>query len=84
MHLVGGTTTLETRTGGIGVNAVIRVEQGKCSDTDYVVHFPVPMREAWENVVCTCSVQLLFREEAEVEEWCATRGIANGDVRPVE
>lgn len=53
-------------------------------DTDYVIHFTVSMRSVWDNVIYTCSVQLLFRNEAEVDEWCATRGIPKGDVRPIK
>ena len=84
MHLVGGTAILETKTGAIGDSVSVRVENGKLLDRDFVVHFPVPMRQAWDNVLYTCSVQLLFREGKEVDEWCATRGIAKGDVRPIE
>ncbi|HRN62950.1 MAG TPA: alkylmercury lyase family protein [Luteimonas sp.] len=82
-HLAGGNATIETRTGAIGEHATIRIENGKLLDTDYVIHFPIPMRQAWDNVVYTCSVQLLFRDEAEVDAWCATRGIPKGDVRPI-
>jgi hypothetical protein len=42
------------------------------------------MSNAWDNVIYTCSVMLLFRNEAEVDEWCSTRGIPKGDVRPIE
>ncbi|KAK0647140.1 putative transmembrane protein [Cercophora newfieldiana] len=84
MHLVGGTATLETRTGAIGESATVRVENGELLDTDFVVHFPVPMRRAWDNVLYTCSIQLLFRDESEVDEWCDARGVAKGDVRPIE
>ncbi|HRO53294.1 MAG TPA: alkylmercury lyase family protein [Alicycliphilus sp.] len=83
-HLAGGSATIETRLGAIEDHAVIRIENGKLLDTDYVVHFPIPMQQAWDNVVYTCSVQLLFRDEAQVDEWCATRGILKGDVRPIE
>lgn len=83
-HLAGGSATIETRLGAIGEHAAIRIENGKLLDRDYVVHFPIPMRQAWDNVVYTCSIQLLFRHEAQVEEWCATRGIPKGDVRPIE
>ncbi len=83
-HLAGGTATIETRTGAIGEHVTIRIEDGQLLDTDFVIHFPIPMRQAWDNVVYTCSVQLLFRDEAEVDAWCATRGIPKGDVRPVE
>ena len=52
-------------------------------DADFLVHFPVPMTRAWDNVIYTCSVMLLFRTEEEVNHWCATRGVARGDVQPV-
>ncbi|KAK9445340.1 hypothetical protein VB005_00449 [Metarhizium brunneum] len=84
MHLAGGTSTLTTRTGAIGDEVSVTVRDGQLLDTDFVIHFPVPMRHAWDNVIYTCSVQLLFRNEAEVDEWCATRGIAKGDVRPIK
>jgi hypothetical protein len=84
MHLVGGTSAFTTRIGAIGDNVTIRVEDGKLLDKSYVIHFPIPMRQAWDNVIFTCSVQLLFRNEAEVDDWCSTRGIRKGDVRPIE
>ena len=80
----GGSATIETRLGAIDDRATIRIENGKLLDTDYVVHFPIPMKQAWNNVVYTCSVQLLFRDEAQVDEWCTARGIQKGDVRPIE
>lgn len=82
--LAGGSATIETRLGAIDDHATIRIENGKLLDTDYVVHFPIPMKHAWDNVVYTCSIQLLFRDEAQVDEWCASRGIPKGDVRPIE
>lgn len=84
MHLAGGTGTFRTRIGAIGDEVTVSAKDGKLLDTDYVIHFPVPMSRVWDNVVYTCSVQLLFRTEAEVDEWCASRGIAKGDVRPVQ
>ncbi len=82
-HLAGGTALIETRIGALGDHAIIRIENGKLIDTDYVVHFPIPMRKAWDNVIYTCSVMLMFRNEAQVDDWCASRGIAKGDVRPI-
>lgn len=82
-HLAGGTATIETRMGALDDSATIRIENGKLLDTDYVVHFPIPMRNAWDNVLYTCSIMLLFRNEAQVDAWCAARGIPKGDVRPI-
>ncbi|CRG87509.1 hypothetical protein PISL3812_04527 [Talaromyces islandicus] len=76
--------TLTTRLGAIGDEVTISVENGRLLDRDYVIHFPIPMRNAWDNVIYTCSVMLLFHNEAEVDEWCSTRGIPKGDVRPIE
>jgi hypothetical protein len=83
-HLAGGTATIETRIGAIDDYATIRIENGKVLDTDYVVHFPIPMRNAWDNVIYTCSIMLMFRSESQVDDWCETRGISKGDVRPIE
>lgn len=83
-HLAGGTATVETRVGALDEHATIRIENGKLIDTDFVVHFPIPMRRAWDNVIYTCSVMLLFRNEAQVDDWCIERGIPKGDVRPIE
>jgi len=83
-HLAGGTATIETRLGALDDPTTIRIESGELIDTDFVVHFPIPMRQAWDNVIYTCSIMLLFRKEAQVDEWCATRGVPKGDVRPIE
>ena len=53
------------------------------SPSDLVVHFPIPMTRAWDNVVYTCSTMLLFKDEAGVDEWSARHRIARGDVQPV-
>ena len=83
-HLAGGTATIETRVGALDEQVTIRIIGGELHDCDYVVHFPIPMSRAWDNVIYTCSVMLLFRNEAQVDAWCETRGIAKGDVRPLE
>jgi hypothetical protein len=83
-HLAGGTATIETRIGALDEPVTIRIVDGELHDSDYMVHFPIPMSRAWDNVIYTCSVMLVFRDEAQVDAWCATRGIAKGDVRPIE
>lgn len=82
-HLAGGTATIETRLGALDESVVVRIENGTIVDSDYVVHFPVPMRHAWDNVVFTCSVMLLFRDRAQVAAWTASRGLPQGDIRPL-
>ncbi len=83
-HLAGGTATVETRLGALDEQVSIRIENGRVIDMDFVVHFPIPMRHAWDNVIYTCSIMLLFRNEAQVTEWSAARGLPKGDVRPIQ
>ncbi len=84
VELLGGTATIATQLGWSGNPAKLRVEQGKLLDTDYVIHFPVPMAQAWDNVVYTCSMMLLFHDSDAVAAWCDRHGKPQGDVRPVE
>ena len=51
-------------------------------DAAYVVHFPVPLRKAWNNVIYTCSMMQFFETPSDVAAWCEERGVALGDVRP--
>eukprot|EP01116_Phalansterium_solitarium_P003537 TRINITY_DN14352_c0_g1_i1.p1 TRINITY_DN14352_c0_g1~~TRINITY_DN14352_c0_g1_i1.p1 ORF type:complete len:266 (-),score=60.77 TRINITY_DN14352_c0_g1_i1:936-1733(-) len=86
VQLAGGTGVVRTTSGALGDDPIsIRFESGRlmADDGTCVVHFPVPMLRAWDNVVYTCSVMLMFRDEQQVDQWCATRGIAKGDVRSV-
>jgi len=83
-HLAGGTAVVETRLGAVDEHVAIRIENGRVVDTNFVVHFPIPMRHAWDNVIYTCSMMLLFRDEAQVTAWSAARGLPKGDVRPIQ
>ena len=84
VYLAGGTATIETRLGALDDYVTIRIEEGSLIDTDLVVHFPIPMRKAWDNVIYTCSIMLMLRNESQVDDWCASRVIHKGDVRPIE
>jgi hypothetical protein len=83
-HLAGGNATIETRLGALGEHVAIRIEHGKVIDTDFVVHFPIPMRHAWDNVIYTCSIMLVFRNDTQVSEWTDARRLPKGDVRPIQ
>jgi hypothetical protein len=39
------------------------------------------MARAWENVVYTCSVMLVFQNEDQIENWCRRHGIEKGDIQ---
>ena len=82
--LAGGDVDIESRIGGIDEMVRIQIGNGAVVDKDFVVHFPIPMQKAWDNVVYTCSVMLFFRSRVQVEEWCAERGVPVGDILPIE
>jgi hypothetical protein len=75
--------TISTTTGAEGESVELAIVNGKVTNTDYLVHFPVPMTKAWDNVVYTCSLMLLFRNELEIDSWCKRHQIRKGDVEAV-
>lgn len=74
------TTTL----GAAGKQVEVHIRDGQVVEQDYRVHFPIPMRRAWDNVIYTCSVMLLFESEAEIDAWSQQHGIARGDAQPIQ
>jgi len=82
--LVGQPCTIFTALGAETEQVALKVEDGALSRTDLVVHFPIPMAQAWENVVYTCSTMLLFKDEKQVDAWSALHRIPKGDVQPVD
>jgi hypothetical protein len=83
-ELAGGTATITTALGAVGRQVTVRIDRGNLLDRDYVIHFPIPMAKAWDNVVYTCSMMLFFETEIDVDNWCAKRRKPKGDVRPIE
>jgi len=41
------------------------------------------MKNAWDNVIYTCSNMLLFDSEREIDHWCRRHRIQKGDVQPI-
>ncbi len=83
-ELAGGSAEIATTLGAEGEPARVRIAGGRLLDPGYVVHFPIPMTRAWDNVLYTCSLMLLFESEPAVDAWCRRHGQPKGDVRPVE
>ena len=46
---------------------------------EWLVHFLVPARDAWENVAYTCSNMLLFSSRRRIEEWRERNGVKPGE-----
>jgi len=47
---------------------------------EIVAHLPVPVTRMWDDVVLTCSSQLLFCNRAHVADWLARTGMREGAV----
>ncbi len=73
------TTTL----GANGKQIDLHVQEGEVVETDLLVHFPVPMRNAWDNIIYTCSTMLLFENEKQIDAWCRRHRIHKGDIQPI-
>ncbi len=81
--LVDEDVTIATSLGAEGSPVEIRVSNGAVCPEDLLIHFPIPMRRAWDNVVYTCSNMLVFANNPQVDDWCARHGIPKGDVQPI-
>ena len=74
------TTTIGAKTKQIEIN----IRNGEIQEKGYYIHFPIPMKNAWENVMYTCSTMLVFENEAQIDEWTTRHHIPKGDVQPLE
>jgi hypothetical protein len=71
------------RLGGERDEALVVVDDGRVASEDLLVHFPIPARDAWANVVHFCASVLPFRREADVDGWCARHAFPRGDLQPM-
>ncbi|MEM7102744.1 MAG: alkylmercury lyase family protein [Bacteroidota bacterium] len=74
------TTTLGAQTKQVEINIV----NGKVLEEDYIIHFPIPMKKAWDNVIYTCTNMLIFENEKQIDKWSAQHNIPKGDVQPIK
>ena len=81
--LVEGPARIHARYGGEGVPATIACDGTDLSPADPVVHFPVPVARAWDNVHRFCGSTLVFPAAAAVDAWCERHGQPRGDVQPL-
>ncbi len=82
--LLGGNVTITTTLGAHDQPVTINITDAAISPDSLLVHFPVAMKHAWDNVIYTCSTMLVFDSETAIDAWCARHGIAKGDVQPIE
>jgi ribosomal protein S18 acetylase RimI-like enzyme len=81
--LVKEDVTIHTRLGGESSEAQVVVRDGRLLTDERVVHFGLPARHAWDNVVHWCATVLPFARAEDVAPWSARHAIPRGDVVPL-
>ena len=82
--LLEGDVDIVTTLGAEEEQVTVAVRDGQVQGKGLVVHFPVPKRRVWENVVYSCSNMLLFESEEAVDQWVKRHRVPKGDVQPIE
>ena len=62
----------------------IHIVNGEIQEKNYYIHFPIPMKNAWDNVIYTCSNMLVFENEEQVNTWTDKHNIPKGDIQPID
>ena len=76
--------TITTTSGAEAKQLTLQIKNGQLDNPKLLVHFPIPMQQAWDNITYTCSNMLLFESEAEIIDWCKRHKMAVGDIQPIE
>lgn len=76
-------TEIFTKLKGQAEPLKIEIREGKILQTEYFVHFPVPAKKFWDNVVYTCAMVQIFKTESEIDDWCKQHNMPKGEVLPI-
>ena len=82
--LIKGDVTITTTIGAYEEQIKIHIKDGIIQEKDLLVHFPIPMKKAWDNVIYTCSTMLVFKNEDEIDRWSKSHDIEKGDVQKID
>jgi hypothetical protein len=75
---------IHARAGGEATPLAIRVEGGAPVDPGATcVHFPLPARDAWDNVVHWCATVQPFAAASDVPEWSERHRLPVGAIVPL-
>jgi hypothetical protein len=75
--------TISTNLGAHDEQVIIHIINGEVSEKKLLVHFPIPMKNAWDNVIYTCSNMLVFKDEEQIDQWTKRHHIPKGDIQPI-
>jgi hypothetical protein len=77
--------TITTILGGEFQQITFHIKDGEIiTNEPLFVHFPIPMKNAWDNVIFTCSVMQTFTSKAAVDAWCQRHNFPKGDIQPID
>ncbi|MHA7129287.1 alkylmercury lyase family protein [Algoriphagus namhaensis] len=82
--LVNDDVKITTTIGAETKQVEITIINGEIQEKNYFIHFPIPMKHAWDNVMYTCSNMLVFETKEQVESWTKRHDIPKGDIQPLE
>lgn len=82
--LVGSPVTISARVGGEEESVEVTVSDGKVDDEGLLVHFPIPVAQAWESVHAFCASVQVFRDEVSIDAWCERHGKERGAAIPIQ
>jgi hypothetical protein len=71
------------RIAGESKAATILLRDGQLASEELVIHFPIPARHAWDNVVHWCATVLPFERAEDVAPWCARHELPQGAILPL-
>jgi hypothetical protein len=77
--------TITTTLGGEYKQINIQIKDGEIvPNQSLFIHFPIAMKNAWDNVIFTCSLMQIFCSESEIDDWCKRHQYSKGDIQPIE
>ena len=83
-HQREGYAQIRTNIGAEFKEVTIDFEYSMLDPVDLLIHFPIPMKKAWDNVIYTCSNMQIFENEEQIDRWCLQHQIPKGDVQPLK
>jgi hypothetical protein len=77
-------TRIFTKTCGESDPLRIDITNGQVIQKDLLVHFSIPAKRFWDNVIYTCSNLLTFDNERQINDWCNRHNMTKGEVLTLE
>ncbi len=75
--------TITTTFAAYDEQVVIHITDEKVQEKNLYIHFPIAMKQAWDNIMYTCSNMLVFKDEAQIDAWTKRHNIPKGDIQPI-